>query len=576
MVWVFAGGTEYKSWRIRMAKLDKFKPDVIIVGSGAGGGTAARALTERGFKVVVMEKGHQGKAEDYLPYDELHFLEHKSLYPHKTDSKNKALDPNVHVNSKGEEILSERWWIANMVGGSTNLWEANLPRYTDEDFAVLNYMKDPPSDTSMVNWPWSYSSFQPYFERAEWEWGVSGKANQSPAQEPTRPDYDYPMPPLRQHGQVPFIGQVFNSVGMFPYRSPRGINSRTYDGRPGCPYCGYCQGFGCTVNDRANSQNTVLGKALDSGRCMLLTEHCVTRIVYEKGKVVGVAYKTQSDPRAEEHVLKAKRVIVSVQAIQSARLFLYSEIPDPNKLIGRHLTYHTKGSAEIVFPNQPVWGNMDPDSPYQPRTSLGSLQLRDLYVINDKSTYLSKGGKFSIYDPYTINPPIKTITRTGNGERAQLWGKDLLDRLYELRSNGGISFSFTGETMSCYDNRVELDNKVKDPWGIPVARTYYKHHQYDLDLSKYALEKVCTIMSDAGGEIRRFKPQGTENLGYGHNHGTLRAGTDPGFSVLDENCQSHEVKGLYVLDCAWMPTAGASNPSLTLIANAFRVCESMP
>jgi choline dehydrogenase-like flavoprotein len=117
---------------------------------------------------------------------------------------------------------------------------------------------------------------------------------------------------------------------------------------------------------------------------------------------------------------------------------------------------------------------------------------------------------------------------------------------------------------------------VKDPWGVPVARTFYKHDKWDLDMSKLALERVAKVVTDAGGELRRMEPQDEANPGYGHVHGTLRAGTDPGTSVLDADCQSHTVKGLYVLDNAWMPTAGASNPSPTLIANAYRVSERIP
>ena len=541
--------------------------DAIIVGSGAGGGTAAHVLTQKGKSVVVFEKGSQRKAEDFLPYDELRFLEHQSLVPKKHN------DPNVYVSGDGKAKRVDRWWIGNMVGGSTMLWEANLPRYTSEDMAVLKYMPDIPEEASMVNWPWTYEEFQPYFEMAEHDWGVSGRTNQTAVQEPTRPGYEYPMPPLRPHGQVAFIQDAFRRANMHPYLSARGINSRTYNSRPGCPYCGYCQGFGCAVNDRASSTNTVLAKALATGRCDLRTDTCVTRLIHENGKILGVEYK--NEPGGEAHVMLADQVFVSIQAIQSARLFLISEIPDPNAMIGRYLTYHTKGSAEISFGNAPVWGSMDTDSLYQPRTSLGSLQLRDLYTIKEKNDHgLTKGGKFSIYDPYTINPPIKTLTRTGNApsKSSQLWGQEMLDRMHELRTHGGVSFSFTGETMSNYDNRVELDPEVVDPWGLPVARTYYQHAEYDINLSKYALQRVSEIMANAGGEIRVFQPQGHDNPGYGHNHGTLRAGIDPGESVLDADCQSHTVDGLYVLDAAFFPTAGASNPTLTQIANAYRVC----
>lgn len=542
------------------------EPDAIVVGSGAGGATAARVLTERGMSVVVLEKGEWVDAEQFLPYDELFFHTRKALIPTKDE------DPNIHVGLDDELIRSERWWIANMVGGATMIWDANVPRYTAEDMEILSVLKDVPEKASMVNWPWTYRDFQPWFERAEHEWGVSGRAGQSPAQEPTRPGYDYPMPPLRPHASTDFLMNAFGKAGMQPYHGPRAINSRTAGGRPACSFCGFNQFFGCAVNSRASAANTVLPRALASGRCDLRTGHCVTGIVHEGGRVRGVMYKTE--PHGAERFLGADRVIVSIQAIESARLFLHSEIPDPNKLIGRYLVYHVHGNAELTFPGQPVWdfGDM-----YQPRTAIGSLQIRDLYVIKDRSTYLTKGGKFSVYDPLTCVPPIRLIKGAAmSPDRPGAWGEDLRAYLDELRSQGGVYFSFTGEAMSLHDNRVELDPTEKDPWEVPVARTYYRHHQYDLDLCRYALNKVCEVMVDAGGELRKLELQEESNQGYGHVQGTLRAGTDPGASVLDATCQAHTVSGLYVLDCAWMPTSGASNPTLTLLANAYRVCEQMP
>lgn len=538
------------------------QPDAIIVGSGAGGGTAAHALTRRGMKVVVLEKGEVQRPDDFLPYDELYFLEQKRLTP------SVANDFNVYVAPDGKVSKSDRWWIGNMVGGSTMLWEANLPRYTSEDFNVLSVMKEPPAGSDMVDWPWTYDEFQPYFEEAEHVWGVSCRARQSPLQEPTRDGYEYPMPPIRPHASVPFLTKAFNRADMYPYAGPRGINSRTYAGRPGCPFCGYCQGFGCAVNDRASSTNTVLARALSTGRCELRTGHNVTRLAHSNGKVSGVYFKTE--PGGNEQFLAAPLVFVSIQAIESARLFLCSEIPDPNKMIGHYLTYHTKGGAELTFPDQPVWDEGS-NGIYQPRTSLGTLQLRDLYVINDPARPdLSKGGKFSIYDPFTISPPIRLL------KKGSLWGKALVDRLAELRSQGGVNFSFTGETLSMYDNRVELDPDLKDPWGVPVARVFYKHHPYDMEISRYCLNRVVEVMTDAGGELRgKIEAQEEANPGYGHNHGSLRAGRDADRSVLDANCQSHTVKGLYVLDCSFMPTAGASNPTLTQIANAYRVCDQL-
>lgn len=569
-----------------MPKFDD--PDFLIVGAGAGGSTAARVLTARGFKVTLLERGGASNAEDFIPLDELHFLDHKALIPLQADDPQLYVDTSV-ANPKPVE--QERWWITNMVGGSTNQWEANLPRYTDADMAVTRYL-DPVAGADMVDWPWSYDEFQPFFERAEHDWGVSGLANQSPAQEPTRPGYDYPMPPIREHASSPFLKFIFGREGMYPYRSPRGINSRTNDSRPGCPFCGFCQGFGCPSNCRSGAADTVLRKAIATGLCDLRTGHTVLRILYEPApgtergyRATGVVYVTE--PGGSEKTLKAKRVIVAIQAIESARLMLISDIPNETGLVGRYLTYHTKGDLEFTFPNQPRWGSMDPTYPYQPSTALGSLQLRDLYVINDPAAVwsggrLTKGGKFSIYDPITINPPLKALYRTGGARKARnLWGQDLVERLIEMREEGGVSFSFTGETMSLYDNRVELaDGKDGrplrlDPFKQPVALTYYQHHDYDLALSRYCLDRVKNIIGNAGGQLRVDRPQSRANPGYGHNHGTLRAGVDRSKSVLDADCQFHQVEGLWVLDAAFMPTAGASNPSLTMIANAYRVCERL-
>jgi len=537
------------------------KPDVIIVGSGAGGATAARILTQRGFSVTIFEKGPNPQAEDFLPYDELHFEGHEKMTPLE------ATDPNIYVRG-GRTQTVRQWWVANMVGGATRLWDANFPRYTREDMSLKTLMGDRvPNGASVVDWPWTYDEFQPFFEIAEREWGVSGRARQSRMQEPYRSGYDFPMPPVRAHASTPFLKDLFNRAGWYPYLGAKAVNSRTYDGRPGYAFSGFFAGFGDPLNDRASAHSTMLPKAMATGRCELHVGRCVTRIVQENGKIKGVQYKTAPD--AEEQFLGAPLVIVSVQAIQSARLFLLSEIPDPNKMIGRYLTYHTKGTVTARFRYESVWdGGID--GPYQPRTGIGSLEIRDLYWINDPNTNLTKGGKFAAFDPYTTSTPIEMVSRL------RKWGQPLIDELDRMRTQAGAGFSFTGESLSVYDNRVELDPDVTDPWGLPVARTYYEHHDYDLELSQYAVRRMAEVLADGGGEITAQFPQGKYNSGYGHNHGTLRAGRDPGTAVLNADCQSHEVSGLYVLDCAFMPTSGASNPTLTLLANAYRVCQSIP
>jgi hypothetical protein len=318
----------------------------------------------------------------------------------------------------------------------------------------------------------------------------------------------------------------------------------------------------------------VLAKALATKLCDLRPNHCVTQLIHDNGKIRGVKYKTE--PNGAEQMLEAPVVVVSIQPIESARLFLISEIPETNQtkpLIGHYLTYHPRGSAELTFKNLPVW---DKGDAYQPRTSIGSLQLRSLYVVDDpKRPDIRKCGKFSIYDSYTTIPPIRLTKDASFGEQERgLWGKRLKERLDEWRNEAGVYFSYTGDGLPMYNNFVELDTERKDPWGMPSAKVHYTHHKYDVEASKYALNRVCEIMTAAGGEVRKLDPQTSENPGTGHVQGSLRAGKDPEKSVLDTNCQSHTVKGLYIVDASFMPTGGASNPSLTLIANAYRVCQN--
>lgn len=537
------------------------KPDLLIVGAGVGGGTAAWALAQRGFNVTVFEKGGAANPADYVQYDELHFLQHGMLTPSPVD------DPNVYQPQEGPHRKIGRWWAVNRIGGASTIWDSNLVRYSGPDFRAATTLQSPVSGADMPDWPWSYSDFEPFFERAEFDWGVSGQTGQSPAQEPFRPGYQYPMPPLPSHPGDAALKKLFAAAGVYPYQSPRGINSRYRDGRPPCPFCGFCQNFGCAVTDRADAGNTVLSKALNTGRCTIRTNHYVTRIDHQGGKVRGVFYVTE--PGSPERHQAADIVIVATQPDQSARLFLCSEIPDPNRLIGHYLTYHTKGSLEVVFPKLPPWSRQRPNG-VQPVPGLGNLQIRDFYMIDDPASPLRIGGKFSVYDPYTVGTPIATVEGTG------LWGSALIERLQALRSHPGAGFSFTGISLSRYDNRVELDPEVKDPWGIPVARTYYRHHDYDLALSRYVLQKMAGILEAGDAKVLGLKPQNADNPGYGHMHGTLRAGVSPETSVLDMHCQSHTVRGLYALDASWMPTSGASNPSLTIMANSYRVCATMP
>lgn len=555
--------------------------DAIIVGSGAGGGTAARVLTERGFRVVVFEKGEEHCSDSFLPYDELHFKFHEKLIPSVADDPVMYMKPKSpkpygqDVKPNGEEIpvRQSRWWCANILGGATQIWDANFPRYTREDMEICSIIREQPRHASLVDWPWTYEEFQPYYERAEWEWGVSGRTGQGQAQEPHRRGYNFPMPPVRPHASTPLLKKIFNKVGWHPYLGAKAINSRTYDGRPAWPFSGFFAKFADPTNSRATAANTVLPKAIATGRCEIRTGHCVTRIDHDRSKVKGVSYK--DSPGGKEKHMEAPIVIVSVQAIESARLFLISDIPDPNDMIGHYLTYHTKGAVIARFKDQPVWDG-GVDTAFQPRTGIGSLEIRDLYRINDPDEPgLTKGGKFAVFDPFTTAPPISFVD-SYRTKRGKLWGRELIEELKKLREEGGVGFSFTGEALPVWENRVELDNRIRDPWGMNVACTYYQHHDYDLRISKYATERMANIIGNAGGEIVNIYSTGATNTGYGHNHGTLRAGRDPGESVLDTNCQSHEVEGLYVLDCAWMPTSGASNPTLTLLANAYRVCDRIP
>jgi choline dehydrogenase-like flavoprotein len=264
--------------------------------------------------------------------------------------------------------------------------------------------------------PWTYEEFHPWFEAAEIDWGVSGKARRTAgkkgakpwSQEPVRDSYEYPMEPLLLHGSTKFLTDTFDKAGMPAYVGPRAINSRTFDSRPGCSYCGYDQFFGCPTNSRANAQNTMLHSAGLTGRMDLRTGHCVTRVEHQNGRAKGVWYKTE--PNGEEKFLGAKVVILSAQPIQSARLFLLSHVPDPHDMVGHYLAYHTKANLDFTFPKLKPWdvGRISP------RTAVGTLQHRDLYVINDRKTYLRRAASSR------FTTPTRAFRRCGTS-KARRW-----------------------------------------------------------------------------------------------------------------------------------------------------------
>jgi choline dehydrogenase-like flavoprotein len=535
--------------------------DAVVVGAGAGGPIVAQELVRAGWRVVLLERGKWNTPWDCLK-DDLRNQRNPNLgNPFGPEDEG---NPRVVVGLDGKATVVAPYEggysnNAACVGGGTLSYGAMAWRFQPTDFRMASKYGAPDGST-LADWPISYDDLEPYYEKAEWELGVSGDVSNDPFKGPRKKAL--PMPPVTPEGrEFEVLDKGARKLGLHPFHIPMLRNSVPYNGRPACMRCRWCVGFACEVDAKNGTQNTVLPVALKTGLLELRTE-CMTRevMVDERGRASGVRYFDREGRTWEQ---PARVVVVSGGAIESARLLLNSANRTfPNGLgnrydwVGRNLQGHTYSGAWGMF-DEIVYDDIGPGA---------TIAISDF---NHGNPGMRGGGALCnefIRLPYQFvgaRPP--EVPRWGQAYKE--WVRQAYRRT--------ISVMGPTQEMPVFDSRIQLDPQVRDKHGIPVARISGPRHPETLEISNVQAKHAEDWLKAAGAVKTWLKLSGPGTSGGQHQAGTCRMGNDAKTSVVDRDCRVHDLENVYVVDASVNVTNGGFNPVLTIMANAYRVGEKI-
>jgi choline dehydrogenase-like flavoprotein len=533
--------------------------NAVIVGAGAGGGVLAKELSTAGLTVVLLERGKWYTAADCRKDD---LRNQRTSVLGSAFGPDDERNPRVLVDERGENVVwaSEPGYSNNAacVGGGTFSYGAMAFRFMEKDFRMRSTYGAVEGST-LEDWPISYADLEPYYEKSEWELGVSGDDSNNKFKAPRRKPL--PMPPLPPNREYQILRPAAERLGLHPFDIPMLRNTVPYNGRRSCMRCRWCVGFACELSARTGTHNTVIPAALATGNCELRTD-CMTReiLLDGRGRATGVAYFDVSDRLQEQ---TADLVIVCGGAIESARLLLNTKHRlFPNGLgnqydwVGRNLQSHTYPGTVGLFDYE-AYDDIGPGA---------SIAICDY---NHGNPGLTGGGMLAnefIRLPYqfmNLVPPW--VSRWG------LEHKDFVRNAYRRT----ISVMGPVQEMPMFDARVQVDPKVKDHWGIPVARLSGRKHPHTLEIARYMAGKAEAWLKEAGAVQTWRRMPGPSLSGGQHQAGTCRMGNDPKTSVVNKDCQVHDVDNVYVIDASVHVTNGGFNPVLTILSNAYRASENL-
>ncbi len=538
------------------------KYDAIVVGAGAGGGVAAGLLAEAGKTVLLLERG------TWLTFEEVgrDHLRNQRLSRYGVNA-GPDLGGNPRVVVSPDSAVSVAGPIgpgyqnnAACVGSGTRVYGAQAWRYLPDDFQMASRY-GVPSGSSLADWPLTYDDLAPYYEQAEWEMGVSGDEAEAGLHRPRHTAY--PMPPLPLNRQGRTLQAGASRLGWDTQRVPLLINSVPYNGRNACVYCQQCVGFACPTDAKNGTQNTLILRALATGRCWLETDamaECVD--TDEGGRVTGVSYWNADG----EHVsARSEVVVVSAGAIETARLLLNSRsalhpdgLGNASDQVGRHLQGHYYASALGWMP-EPLWDGIGPGA------TTATIKF------NHGNAGIVGGGMLA--DDF-IEQPINFAKRFVPG--APRWGlahKQWMRRNYTrmLRVCGPV------QEIPSPNARVTLDSSVRDKWGISAARLSGTTHPETLRTHQFLNARCRDWVEASGAQDILYGPELAKlELSAGqHQAGTCRMGHDPETSVTDSFGRVHGHENLFVADGSLHVTNGGFNPVLTILALSYRVTQQM-
>lgn len=544
--------------------------DVCIVGSGAGGGMAAYMLTAAGANCIMLEAGPMWDTRDDgfmfdWPYDS---PRRGASTPQQQFGEFDAglggwsLDGEPYTVASGESF---DWFRTRMLGGRTNHWGRISLRYGPDDFRRRSL------DGLGDDWPISYEDIAPYYDRIDELIGIFGSREGLP----NDPDGIFMEPPEPRCWEQ-LIKQGADRMGITCIPSRLSILTRPLNGRSACHYCGQCN-RGCATRSNFSSPTVLLPPALETGLLEIIPNAMAREVTVDgDGNARGVSYVDKSDGR--EYEVRADVVVLAASACETARLLLNSESASfPDGLangtgnVGRYLTDNTGTDVAGFIPRllDNVPHNED---------GAGGAHLFMPWWLSNRELDFPRGYHIEIWGgrgmpSYGFMGGIHNLPAQRGGYGAQL--KDDYRRYY----GSVIGFSGRGEMIPNPDSYCEIDPNTVDRWGIPVLRFHFRWGEEEILQVRHMQQTFRELIQELGGTPLGDMP--SREQGYGilaggriiHELGVTRMGDDPATSVLNANCQAHEVDNLFVTDGGPFVTNGDKNPTWTILALAMRTSE---
>ena len=516
--------------------------DVVIVGTGAGGGTLAWKLAPTGKRILLLERG------PYLPRERDNWETNAVFVRAKYHCTEEWLDAD------GNEFSPEQNYY---VGGNTKFYGAALFRLRPEDFGEITH-----HGGVSPAWPLGYQDFEPYYAEAERLYHVHGAAGEDPTDGPRSGDYPYPA--VQHEPRIQVLHNDLVKLGLHPSHLPIGVmldQDDHGDATHGsaCIRCNRVDGFPCLVNGKADAQTVCVDPALANPNLTLMTDARVRSLeTDDAGRQVTAVVTELADGSTVR--FSGDVVVVSCGALNSALLLLGSANDShPNGLangsdqVGRNYVRHNN-MAVMALSRTPNHTRLQK-----------TLALNDWYLKGEDWDY-----------------PWGSIQMLGKSDGEQLramaphflaWGAKLTpEGVLEDVASHGVDFWMSSEDLPRPDSRITLDKDGTVHLALPTDN--------NLEGLTRMRKKFDSMLADLGFHKKShqrgvYLHEGMHIAATAHQAGTVRFGTNPASSVLDVNCKAHELDNLYVVDSSFFVSIGAVNPTLTIIANALRVGEHL-
>ena len=551
--------------------------DVVIIGLGAAGGIAALPLAQAGLDVIGLEAGGWLTRRDFAP-DELR--NNYRGWPQGIQKANQEIPtsrPNASSPTSPRGAIHP---MQNAVGGTTLHYWAQSWRLNPWDFKVVSETKRRygasriPAGSTVEDWPFGLDELEPFYDKVEYEIGVSGQAGNvngkidprgNPFEGPrTRP---YPMPPLRGNEFLDKMATAARGIGWTPFPGPAAVNSRTYQNRSACMYHGFCNRGGCHVDAKNSTAVTTIPRAQATGHLKVVTRAHVTTIqVDDSGRMTGVNYLTDD----VEYFQPAKVVLLASYTYENTRLLLLSKskafpngLSNNHQQVGRHYFSHHQGAGvSALFPfNLNSWYGLPAQGVAVDNWADDNFDHAGLDFIG--------GGNLWVYSD---RRPISAAIMSTFGQ-APTWGTSWKAFIKENADRWNIAY-LQKTTLPYEDNVLDLDPVVKDALGFPVIRITADNKENERKIGAFIQDKMAQWFMAAGAKTVERGPPGTMGPST-HAYGGTRMGDNRETNVVNRFGFAHEVPNLGILGASVMGTSGAHNPTLTAQALAWRTAEHL-